>query len=535
MDGGEPLASGGLAVGGQIAGYQIEEQIGRGGMAVVYRATDRRLNRVVALKILAPELARDAAFRERFIREMRAAAAVDHPHIVPVFDAGEANGALYIAMLYASGHDVRTLIKAEGTLPAARVAEIAGQVASALDAAHARGLIHRDVKPANMLLAEAFGNGRPDHVYLSDFGLSKQSFSSASLTLTGQFLGTLDYMAPEQVEGSQLDGRTDLYGLACATYEMFTGEPPFKRDHDFAAIWAQLSAAAPSLLPSRPDLSPAIDQVISKALAKSPGDRYPSCGEFASALAACCGPGSGPPLLMPPADAEPPTQAWPSAGPAGAPAPPWPALPLAVSEAGPGAGAGWPAALGPGQDDLQPSLLGATMVGYPVAARRRRRPRAALITGCIALLAIIGIAAFLLRPGARAPASADTGAGAGPPAASGSGHTGSGHTGSVSGPRPAPVAPGPTATVQAYIRAINDHDYAKAWVLGGKYTGMSYQGFVQGFTTTAHDYLTIVSVKGNVVSIRLDAAQTDGTVQHYQGTYVVNGGSITGSHIRRAG
>lgn len=528
MDGGQPLASGGLAVGTQIAGYQIEQQIGRGGMAVVYRATDRRLNRLVALKILAPELARDAAFRERFIREMRAAAAVDHPHIVPVFDAGEADGALYIAMLYASGHDVRTLIKAEGSLPAARVAEIAGQVASALDAAHARGLIHRDVKPANMLLAEAGGSGRPDHVYLSDFGLSKHSVSSASLTLTGQFLGTLDYMAPEQVEGSPLDGRADVYGLACATYEMFTGEPPFKRDHDFAAIWAQLSAAAPSLLPLRPDLSPAVDQVISKALAKSPDDRYPSCGEFASALAASCGPASGPPLLMPSTDADPATQTWPSARPAGAPAPPWPALPLPVSETGPGAG--WPAALGPGQDDLQPALLGATMVGYPVSAPRRRRHRPALIMGCIALLAIIAIAAFLLRPGARTPASAGTGTGARPPAASGSGHTGAG-----SGHRPGPAAPGPTATVQAYIQAINAHDYAKAWVLGGKYTGTSYQGFVQGFTTTAHDYLTIISVKGNVVSIRLEAAQTDGTVQHYQGTYVVNDGSITGSHIRRAG
>ena len=428
MDGGEPYALGGLAAGAQIAGYQIEGQIGRGGMAVVYRATDRRLNRAVALKILAPELARDAAFRERFIREMRAAAAVDHPHIVPVFDAGEANGALYIAMLYASGHDVRTLIKAENALPAARVADIVGQVASALDAAHARGLIHRDVKPANMLIAEMAGNGRPDHVYLSDFGLSKQSFSSASLTLTGQFLGTLDYMAPEQVEGSPIDGRADLYGLACATYEMFTGEPPFKRDHDFAAIWAQLSAPAPSLLRRRPDLSPAIDQVIGRALAKSPDDRYPTCGEFASALGASCGLASGQPQLVPAGEADHPTQTWPSAQPVAAAAP-WPAFMAPASQPGPGAA--WPGGLGSG--DGLPAPPGATVASYPVTSPRRRRPRAALIAGCIVLLAVVGIAAFLLRPGSRTPTSAGTGTGAGHPAAPGPAQTGSG-----SGQRPSP-------------------------------------------------------------------------------------------------
>jgi serine/threonine protein kinase len=532
VDGGEPYAPGGLDAGAQIAGYQIEGQIGRGGMAVVYRATDLRLNRMVALKILAPELARDAAFRERFIREMRAAAAVDHPHIVPVFDAGEANGALYIAMLYASGHDVRTLIKAASPLPAGRVADIVGQVASALDAAHARGLIHRDVKPANMLMAETARDGRPDHVYLSDFGLSKQSFSSASLTLTGQFLGTLDYMAPEQVEGSPIDGRADLYGLACATYEMFTGEPPFKREHDFAAIWAQLSAPAPSLLRRRPDLSPAIDQVIGKALAKSPDDRYPACGDFASALGASCGLGSGQPQLIPPGEADHPTQTWPSAQPGPQP---WPAFQAPASQPG-RPGDAWPAAFGPGQDDPRPSPPGGTIVGYPVVApqrqrqRRRPRPRAALIAGCLVLLAIIGIAAFLLRPGARTPTSAGTGAGAGHPAASGQPSSGSG-----SGQKPAQDAAGPAATVQAYIRAINSHDYQKAWVLGGKYTGESYQSFVQGFNGTQHDYLTIVSVSGNVVNIRLAAAQTDGTVQHYQGTYTVNDGSITASHIQRAG
>ena len=555
MDGGEPYAPGGLAVGSQIAGYQIDDQIGRGGMAVVYRATDRRLNRVVALKILAPELARDAAFRERFIREMRAAAAVNHPHIVPVFDAGEANGALFIAMLYASGHDVRTLIGSEGPLPAARVADIVGQVASALDEAHARGLIHRDVKPANMLIAEAAGNGQRDHVYLSDFGLSKQSFSSASLTLTGQFLGTLDYMAPEQVEGSPIDGRADLYGLACAAYEMFTGAPPFKREHDFAAIWAQLSARPPSLLSRRPDLSPAVDQVVSRALAKSPDDRYQSCGEFAGALRASCGPAAGlagpgagrnPGAAAPP---RPPTRpanvpgygqaeagrAWsaptipqrpltPSPESDG-PGSSWPVPPVGRGQAGPGVP--WPDTVTSGRDDWRLPPPPPALAGQQAAGRRPPRSRAALVAGCIVMLAVIGFAVFLLRPGAaRTPSSAGAGGGGSQPAASGPGR----HS---SGQRLASGAVGPAATVRAYIGAINSRDYARAWNLGGKNTGVSYPAFINGFTGTAHDYLTILSVTGNVVAIRLDATQTDGTVEHYQGTYTVNNGSITASHIQR--
>src|ERR1017187_3228137 len=185
-----PAVPGQFAVGSQIAGYRVMEQIGRGGMAVVYRAIDLRLDRPVALKILAPELARDEAFRHRFIRECRAAAAVDHPCIIPVFDAGEASGVLFIAMRYVSGRDVRTLLDREGSLPADRVVNIIEQVASALDAAHARGLVHRDVKPANMLLDSAASSGHLDHVYLADFGLTKGSLQASGLTGTGTFLGT---------------------------------------------------------------------------------------------------------------------------------------------------------------------------------------------------------------------------------------------------------------------------------------------------------------------------------------------------------
>ncbi len=225
-----------VTVGSQVAGYRLLEQIGRGGMAVVYRAIDVRLDRAVALKVLAPELARDEAFRLRFIRECRAAAAVDHPYIIPVFDAGEASGILFIAMRYVSGRDVRSLLDREQTLPAWRTVNIIEQVGSALDAAHERGLVHRDVKPANMLLDAASASGQQDHVYLSDFGLTKQALSTSSLTSTGQFLGTLDYIAPEQIENKNVDGRADLYSLACAAYEMLAGSPPFRRDQGVAVI-----------------------------------------------------------------------------------------------------------------------------------------------------------------------------------------------------------------------------------------------------------------------------------------------------------
>ena len=283
-----PWDAGEFAPGAQVAGYLLEEQVGRGGMAVVYRAHDVRLDRRVALKILSPGLASDEAFRQRFMRESRAAAAVDHPNIIPVFEAGEARGVLFIAMRYVEGRDVRTLLERAGPLPAERVAGIIAQMASALDAAHARGLVHRDVKPANMLLDSTAGRGRTDHVYLSDFGLSKQSLAPADLTSAGQFLGTLDYVAPEQIEGRRVDGRTDLYALACTAFEMLCGTPPFERDQRMAILWAQLSEPPPALTARRPDLPPAVDEVMAKALAKSPDDRYPRCLDFAESLRVAC-------------------------------------------------------------------------------------------------------------------------------------------------------------------------------------------------------------------------------------------------------
>ena len=282
-------AFGGFGVGSRLAGYRLDEQIGRGGMAVVYRAWDSRLERPVAIKVLSPELARDEAFRQRFIRESRTAAAVDHPNIIPIFEAGEANGVLFIAMRFVQGPNVQSLVEAEGPLPAARACHIITQVAAALEAAHSHGLVHRDVKPGNILLDAAGGRDYPGHAYLCDFGLSKRALSVSALTSTGQFLGTLDYIAPEQIEARAVDGRTDEYALACSSFTMLTGQPPFVRDESVAVMWAQISAAPPALTSRRPDLPAAVDEVIAKALAKIPTDRYATCPEFAGALRRACG------------------------------------------------------------------------------------------------------------------------------------------------------------------------------------------------------------------------------------------------------
>jgi DNA-binding beta-propeller fold protein YncE len=279
-----PSAPDDFGPGAIIAGYRLEERIGRGGMAAVFRAHDSRLDRQVALKILAPWLRLDDAFRQRFIRESRSAAGVDDPHIIPVFEAGEADGVLFIAMRYVRGGDVRSLIDTFGPLPTAQVAELVSQVASALDAAHARGLVHRDVKPANMLLERSPAGDRPDHVYLSDFGLSKTALEGSGLTASGQFLGTLDYVAPEQIRGRPVDGRADQYSLGCSAFEMLCGQPPFHRDEGVSVIYAHLSDSPPSVLRHRPELPVEIDAVIARALSKEPAGRYPTCRDLAVAV-----------------------------------------------------------------------------------------------------------------------------------------------------------------------------------------------------------------------------------------------------------
>jgi serine/threonine protein kinase len=273
-------------IGRQIAGYRIEREIGRGGMAVVYRARDLRLERTVALKLLAPELARNDTFRRRFTHESRAAAAIDHPHIVPVFEAGETDGVLYIAMRYVAGSDLRHLLDRDGPLAPAVALRIATQIASALDAAHDTGLVHRDVKPGNVLVARGTDSDHPEHAYLTDFGLTKKSLSLTGFTTVGQFVGTLDYVSPEQISGKPVDARCDVYGFACVVYECLAGGPPFRRDDDMALLWAHQYDDPPPLTEARPDLPPQVDAVFAQALAKSPDDRHDSCLAFVTALRA---------------------------------------------------------------------------------------------------------------------------------------------------------------------------------------------------------------------------------------------------------
>ncbi|MGW2516772.1 serine/threonine-protein kinase [Streptomyces sp. NPDC001617] len=273
-------------IGRQVAGYRIEREIGRGGMAVVYRARDLRLERTVAVKLLAPELARNDTFRLRFTHESRAAAAIDHPHIVPIYEAGETDGVLYIAMRYVEGSDLRHVLDRRGPLAPSTALRIAAQVGSALDAAHEHGLVHRDVKPGNILVARGTDSDHPEHAYLTDFGLTKKSLSLTGFTTVGQFVGTLDYVAPEQISGRPVDGRCDVYGFACVVYESLAGRPPFRRDDDMALLWAHQYDQPPALTESRPELPRPVDAVFSKALAKSPEDRHDSCLAFVAALRA---------------------------------------------------------------------------------------------------------------------------------------------------------------------------------------------------------------------------------------------------------
>jgi Protein kinase domain len=262
-------------IGTELAGYRIVEPLGRGGTSVVYRAEHVRLGRPAALKLLAPVLG-EAGFRDRFLRESQLAASIDHPSILPVYDAGEEDGFLYIAMACVEGSDLKTLLAEEGRLPVRRALRILGQIGSALDAAHARGLVHRDVKPANILV------GADDRAYLSDFGVVKELASNGT-TRTGTFVGTIEYCAPEQIEGRAVDGRADVYALACVLYECLTGTPPFHRPSEVAVLNAHLHAPPPKLTRAAPELPSALEPVIAKALSKSPLDRYGSCAELLAA------------------------------------------------------------------------------------------------------------------------------------------------------------------------------------------------------------------------------------------------------------
>jgi YVTN family beta-propeller protein len=274
-------------LGTRLAGYRIQGLLGRGGMGVVYLAEQERPRRLVALKLLLDPATASEAFRERFLRESELAAAIDHPNVLPVYDAGETDGVLWIAMRYVDGIDLAAQLARDGPLAPEQALGIAGQVAGALDAAHTRGLVHRDVKPGNILLAVE--EGAVAHAYLADFGLTKRIGGARGLTGSGQVLGTIDYVAPEQVEGGQIDGRADQYSLGCLLFECLTGTVPFRRDSELAVLWAHVHDPPPEISDHRPALPAALDDVIGRALAKTPGDRYPSCGALVATAQAALG------------------------------------------------------------------------------------------------------------------------------------------------------------------------------------------------------------------------------------------------------
>jgi DNA-binding NarL/FixJ family response regulator len=273
-----------LAIGSTFAGHRIDGEAGRGGMGVVYRATDLTLDRRVALKLIEPGMAGDPVFRARFVSECKLAAAIDHPNVVPIFHAGEERGVLYVTMRYIDGTDLRTLLAQVGRIEPRRAVTIVAQVAGALDAAHEHGLVHRDVKPANVLLATRDGVER---AFLTDFGVTKERTAETGLTKTGFAVGTADYMAPEQARGAAVDARADIYALGCVLYRALTGAVVYERDSDVEKMWAHIHDQPPQLLDVCPGLPPALGEVLDRALAKHPEDRQRSAAELAEqALAA---------------------------------------------------------------------------------------------------------------------------------------------------------------------------------------------------------------------------------------------------------
>jgi serine/threonine protein kinase len=389
-------------VGQDFAGYRLRAVLGRGGMSVVYEAENVRLGNTIALKVLSPELSSDDKFRARFLRESRIAASLNHPNVIPIYDTGPCEELLYIAMRYVAGSDLRTVLDKQGSIPPANALLLIGQAGRALDAAHRLGLVHRDVKPANVLI-EPGADDEPDHVYLADFGITKHKLSNTGLTATGQLVGTIDYIAPEQIQGRSVDGRADIYSLGCVLYECITGQPPFVKDVDAAVIWAHVEELPKPPSTLRPELPVGIDAVITRALAKDPNDRYQTCREFVVAATAALEetprptglPASGvdiaagpptvlsgtstpqpeptrPPTAVPPPTATPPPTA----------VPPPTAAPVPVAPPGGGSQVGTPAPqeagtrLSPETTPSDPEPLVAAFAASPPPAREQSPPPA---------------------------------------------------------------------------------------------------------------------------------------------------------------
>jgi DNA-binding NarL/FixJ family response regulator len=275
--------SGELEIGSAFAGHRVDAVAGRGGMGVVYRATDLMLGRRVALKLMSPGLVADPTFRARFLSECRLAAAIDHPHAVDVFHAGEESGLLYVTMRFVDGTDLRAILREQRRLDPERAVRFVAHVAGALDEAHRRGLVHRDVKPGNVLVA---WRDEEEQAFLADFGLTKERAVASDLTATGLAIGTADYIAPEQAQGREIDGRADTYALACVLYQCLAGAVPYEHESDLERLWSHVHRPPPNLMDVRPDLPPELARVLAGAMAKDPDERPATSGQFARAAAA---------------------------------------------------------------------------------------------------------------------------------------------------------------------------------------------------------------------------------------------------------
>jgi serine/threonine protein kinase len=297
-------------VGTEFAGYRLNAVISRTNMSVVYTAEHPRLGHAVALKVLAPDLASNDRFRERFVSESRMAAGIRHPNVIPIYDAGPSDGLLYIAMLYVAGADLRAILKERGRLSPDQAVLLLGQAGRGLDAAHRQSLVHRDVKPGNILV-ERGEDQDPDHVYLSDFGITKRALTHTGLTSTGQFVGTVDYVAPEQIAGGHVDARADIYSLGCVLYECLVGSVPFVKEYDQAIVYSHQHDATPRASQLRPELGEAIDHVIARATAKNPDERYPSCRAMMDAAAEAFGLADSRPIRVATVISDQPAQATP--------------------------------------------------------------------------------------------------------------------------------------------------------------------------------------------------------------------------------
>jgi YVTN family beta-propeller protein len=380
-------------VGEEFAGYRLLSVLGRGGMSIVFRAENPRLGNVIALKVLDPELANNDVFRSRFLEESRIAASMNHPNVIPIHDTGSSDGLLYIAMRYVTGTDLRQMLKQRGPLPADEAVFLLSQAARALDAAHRRGLVHRDVKPANLLIERGTDEGDPEHVYLTDFGITKHQQGVSGLTSAGALLGTIDYIAPEQVRGMSVLGMADQYSLGCVLYECLTGRLPYEKDFGTAIMWAHVEEPPIPATSARPGLPPAIDDVFSKVLAKLPGDRYDNCRSFISDAGRALGlaeptPASGSLGMMPGSGAVPYTPELAGGGyqPSG--------LTHARYESKADPTANWPVAqpLAPPPTTADP-IVAPTGPGRRPGGRRRPSRGGGWLVAALALLLVAGAAA----------------------------------------------------------------------------------------------------------------------------------------------